>query len=252
MNVINEKNSKYIIGVIWCLFFIFLLMQYHQVYLYYDDFGYCSLSYGYDAGIDGTDMNVKSMIDFLVQSYSHINGRIFTNLMLVVAAGLGNLTFMRIFLPISILMIYVLIYKMIITKDVNVKNRIILTIFLCFSYGMFGMNVCKEGFYWFAAAFGYVVPVAFFLYFVRLYRGTTCKWALPILAFILCISSEQMIVMTVVYIFINIILDIYSKIKIKKIYLITFFVAIASAAIMVGSPASRSRMTSEKIGRAHV
>ena len=43
----NEKrNSKIISGILVAGMLLFLLIQYQLVFLYYDDYGYQSLSYG--------------------------------------------------------------------------------------------------------------------------------------------------------------------------------------------------------------
>ena len=94
---------------IFGIFFIYLLAQYQLVYLYFDDFGYCSLSYGYDAGIMGNNITFKSMLDWLIHSYSSVNGRIFTNLIYAVTAWIGGIELMRIFFPTCITGIFYLI-----------------------------------------------------------------------------------------------------------------------------------------------
>lgn len=241
--LLYKNVDKCMITIIWILFFIFLTAQYQLIYLYYDDFGYFSLSYGYNAGIYGTDMSLMKVIEYLLHSYLDVNGRVFTNFLLVVAAWIGGIAFMRILIPVCILLVYVLVYQFIVKRSDAIWKKVFITIFLCFSYGLFSISVCRYGLYWFAAAFGYVIPMLMFLYFCKMYRKKNTTF-IPGLAFLLCITSEQMIAMTVVYIIANMIKDLVEKKKIQAIYIITLLSAVISSLIMVGSPASRARMTS--------
>ena len=50
----NMRNEQTIIKIkniinigIWAAFFCFLILQYRKVFLYYDDYGYMSMSYGW-------------------------------------------------------------------------------------------------------------------------------------------------------------------------------------------------------------
>ena len=50
MTSIN-KSKYYISGIIlvFIVFYLFLLAQFSKVFIYYDDYGYLSLSYAYDS-----------------------------------------------------------------------------------------------------------------------------------------------------------------------------------------------------------
>ena len=245
MEMKREKitNIKYVIPILWFFFFLFLLIQYRYVYLYYDDFGYCSLSYGYNAEIDGTAMGLPDIFRYLFHSYFQVNGRIFTNFLLVVAAWSGGLEAMRIILPLCILAVYWMIYQLIKRPEMKSGTKIVITIYLCFSYGTFSLSVCRYGLYWFAAAFGYVVPMLLFLLFCNIYRNG--GKILPVIAFILCISSEQIVAMVIMYIMVNNILLFLSTKNLDTIYIITTLSAIVSSLLMISSPASQGRMISE-------
>lgn len=225
-----------------------LFIQYQYVYLYYDDFGYCSLSYGYNAGIEGSNMSLFNVIDYVFNSYFYVNGRIFTNLCLTLSAWLGGLDAMRLIMPTCCLLIYSFIYKFI-CNDLKSRagssgsqyNKVIVALYLCFSHGLFTINVCNYGLYWFAAAYGYVIPFLLFLFWAAEDRYK--KWYSPILTFFLCISSEQAIAMTLVFIFYQIIIKLLFKVKINKSLFLSLFTACLGTLLMLLSPASRSRLT---------
>lgn len=235
---LNWNNMRIII---WGIFLIFLFYQYQLVYLYYDDFGYCSLSYGYNVDVVGTEFSIGDIGDYIMNSYFEVNGRIFTNLLIVICAWLGGLKFMRIIIPICLLGIYLLMYKYFLEKNnMNEVKKTYLMISMIFSYGLFNINICNYGLYWFVAAFGYIVPMLLFLYFIMNYRKSYVQ--IPCIALLLCISSEQMVAMVVSFILSNLVYDYFLKVKISKVHIISLLLAFFGTMIMIGSPASRGRL----------
>ena len=249
MKSLKVKGIKSIvtIALLACLAAI-LFIQYQYVYLYYDDFGYCSLSYGYNAGIEGSNMSLFNVIDFVFNSYFYVNGRIFTNLCFTLSAWLGGLDAMRLIMPACCFFIYLFIYKFI-CNDLKPRvgssgsqyNNVIVALYLCFSHGLFTISICNYGLYWFAAAYGYVIPFLLFLFWATEDRYK--KWYSPILTFFLCISSEQAIAITLVFIFYQIIIMLLFRVKINKLLFLSLFTACLGTLLMLLSPASRSRLS---------
>lgn len=234
------KKNK-IFFIIWGIFLLFLLAQYHLVYLYYDDFGFFSLTYGYDAEISGTKMNWNAIWDYIIHSYTLVSGRISVILAYTLLGWLGGLNTVRILLPITILLIFLHIYLIIVDQKSNNKIQYFSLIFLCFSYGLFGIQICNTGLYWFAATYVYVIPVVFFLIFDRLYQYN--KTSAPIVSFFLCLFSELMVSMSLSYIILNIGNNILRKENVGKNRWLSLFTSIAAMFIMLMSPASRGRMS---------
>lgn len=232
----NRLGHIYVFGT----FFIFLLMQYQHVYLYYDDFGYCSLSYGYDAGIVGNDITIKSLLVWLIHSYSAVNGRIFTNFIFILTAWIGDVHLMRIFIPTCIVGILYLIYSDTLSKLKNEMQRTIGTILLVLSYGIFDIEICKDGLYWFAAAFGYVVPMLLFFLFLKIEKNKILKYFLTIL---LCLTCEQMVAMMFFYLVSNIIIFMGETKAVNRSYIKMLFLTLLGGMLMILSPASRNRLT---------
>lgn len=234
----KKIQNKY--HIIFLVFFLYLLAQYHLVYLYFDDFGYCSLSYGYNADITGNVITLSGLTTWLIHSYFLVNGRVFTNLVFAFTAWLGDVHLMRILFPICITSIYYLIYFETFYKLESEYFKIIGAIILVLSYGIFDIRVCKDGLYWFAAAFGYVVPVLFFSFFIKLNRKNSI-FQYPII-FLICLSCEQMVAMTFSFLITNIITSFLEKKQINKKNIIALTISVLGGAIMVLSPASRNRI----------
>ena len=232
---VRDKHS-----IVFLIFLIYLLAQYHLVYLYYDDFGYCSLSYGYNAGIIGNAITPSGLITWLFHSYFEVNGRIFTNLAFVLVAWLGDVNLMRIFFPLCITGIYWFIYFETFSRLESGCNKLIGAAILVLSYGLFDIRVCKDGLYWFAAAFGYIVPVLLFLLFIKINRTNSVFQYLII--FLICLSCEQMVAMTFSFLGTKTILSLLEKRKLDRKDVIGFMISIVGGMVMILSPASRNRI----------
>ena len=238
----SKQRIKTILNIgIWATFLGFLFLQYHKVFLYYDDYGYMSMTYGWPPQ-SGISNKLFYSLSYLYHSYFDVNGRIFTNLLLIVSANLGGLTFMRIVMPICIASIYYLIYKWIVPEN-DKREAWMVSLFLLLSYGLFPVSVVNCGFYWFAAAYGYVIPTMLFLWLVSIYRNEKYAKLRYLLVFVLCISSEQAIVMTVTWILSNMIYHYVKKHPINRADVFLLAESFLSSAILIGSPASRSRLT---------
>lgn len=68
---INKKRTIFII------FFVFLLLPNHFIWLFHDDYGYASLSYlpAY-IGYMGMNSNIINIINFLIYHYKNWGGRV--------------------------------------------------------------------------------------------------------------------------------------------------------------------------------
>ena len=68
------KNKRIII--IFLAFFAFVMLQLHFVWLYYDDYGYVSLSYFGSSytGNTGMNTNLEDIISFLKYHYNNWGG----------------------------------------------------------------------------------------------------------------------------------------------------------------------------------
>lgn len=94
----NRNKTMAIVGIMIAVMFLFLLLQYQMIFLYYDDYGYQSLSYG-GALDDNIQPTLIKSILYTLKSYQSVNGRVFTNFLLACSASLGGISTMRVMIP---------------------------------------------------------------------------------------------------------------------------------------------------------
>ena len=236
----NRSRTKATVGIMIAIMFLFLLMQYQLVFLYYDDYGYQSLTYAVDLGDDIQPTLIKS-IRYTIKSYQTVNGRIFTNFLLACSASLGGIKTMRVVMPIVLMAIYMLIINL--HKSASDLRLIEITIATLMLHGVFTMQTAAYGLYWFAAAYGYVIPTMLFMLLVTIYKKN--GKCLPLLCIVLCLSSEQAVAMTLVWIVGNMIWDVTHRTKISYISVVCLVLSIVASMVLVLSPASQARMSSD-------
>ena len=113
----NMRNDQTIIKIktiinigIWAAFFCFLILQYSKVFLYYDDYGYMSMTYGWAPADWVFGNRLLYIFRYMYHSYFQVNGRLYTNFLMILSANLGGLSFMRLAMPVGILLTYYLGY----------------------------------------------------------------------------------------------------------------------------------------------
>lgn len=69
MKEYKAKNGNGVgisVGLVFLMFYIYLLMQFSKVFIYYDDYGYLSLSYGYNVlELTGSDYNLFQALEYI-------------------------------------------------------------------------------------------------------------------------------------------------------------------------------------------
>ena len=66
-----RKEAKIGVLLVFAVFLWYLLAQYSSVYIYYDDYGYLSLSYGYRVqGVTGLGYTPAQMLEFVQGHYA--------------------------------------------------------------------------------------------------------------------------------------------------------------------------------------
>ncbi|MDO4266847.1 MAG: DUF6056 family protein [Eubacteriales bacterium] len=195
-------------ALILAVFYAFLLAQYSRVFIYYDDYGYLSLSYGHTvSAVAGTDFNLAQLWEFTWNHYfSGSSGRLLYMLFFQLLYMAGGLTWVQVFM--ATVMEAVLVLSFIVTvRQLRLDGRrelltgirpALLAAFLCVCYGMIGIMVQRLGSYWYAASFLYVVPAvayfAFMLVYIRSLDGACkkgCRAASVCLALVASFSQEQ-------------------------------------------------------------
>ena len=235
------------------MFFAFLLIQYSKVFIYYDDFGYLSLSYGNGVmmpDVHGSEFNLKQLAEFMRQHYLYVNGRILYAALFPLLYMVGGLTLVRFLMSASVNMALILTYR-IVMKYTTLKGwkPFILAVYICLLYGTIEIFVQRHSTYWFAASFLYVVPVTTFLALATSYYGTieeivsvNKKAICLILAYLASFSQEQWLVASISYIVMIIIFKIYKHYRISSFDFGMLVAAVAGALPILTSPAVKSRM----------
>lgn len=190
--------------IIWLLFFIYLLVQHWQVWMYIDDFGYASLSYAVNAGTRGNEYSILDIIRYCYMHYMTWGGRVLYYGIAILCYHFIGLKGIRIVQSVIIFLIFVYIYRMI--PDENKKEHpVAVSVILCSMYGCFQVSHVCEGLYWFSASSGYVWPILVIL--AAAYKLSRMKredswrtWGLHgLLWFMASFSSEQCAVAAVVF-----------------------------------------------------
>ena len=105
--------EKYGVGIIFLIFFLIVLIQHQFMYIYHDDYGYASLSYAYNVeNVEGHDVNLEQIVEFLKGHYEVWGGRILTFFYEIILLTNG-LWLYRLVQSIVITLIFFLIYKIV-------------------------------------------------------------------------------------------------------------------------------------------
>ncbi|MDR1293948.1 MAG: DUF6056 family protein [Bifidobacteriaceae bacterium] len=132
------------------LLFAYLLVQYRYVYLYMDDYGYASLSYGFfQPDVEGTHFTIGQLLDYQLEHYRLVNGRNFIVHLLL----LPHLWLTRVVMAGAIPVIYYLLLR--VMRAPSFASAAL----MCLSYSLFPLHAYRNGFYWYSAGLTYVLPL---------------------------------------------------------------------------------------------
>lgn len=251
--LLNKKSC--LIIFIFLLFLIFLIYQHQGMFLYYDDYGYASLSYVYNVEhAKGLNYNFGDIMQFAKGHYDWWGGRmLFLTLEIIIMRYLGLQGF-RIIQSIIILGIAVLTY-LILKRIFKLKEGSIkLAILSIISYGVIEIAVFRSGIFWMSASVLYVFPLAFCLLFVYSYmkykeginfRNKLTKYAYIILMgisiFAGTFSQEQISIATILIIAIFTTYNIVKNKKVSKLDILMCLIALAGFAILMLAPGNGVR-----------
>ncbi len=238
-------NNKKKTILIFLIFLILLLAQIHFVWIYYDDYGYASLSYLYNyPGNKGMNTNIADVISFLIYHYNTWGGRVLWFFVEIVLLKIGISAY-RIAQSCITLGIFYLIYK-IISKTKKIENyKIALTTVIMF--GLIEIMVLRDGFYWFTASVLYLFPILPILLYIYLtYKDEKRKPLINILCifliFISAWSQEQVGMFIVAYVGLQFLYKLFIKKKVDKWDVIFLLTALLGYGILMLSPGTRIRV----------
>lgn len=238
-------KNKYKILIIFSVFAVFLLYQIHYVGLYYDDYGYASLSYlKGTAWQKGLEAGFTDVIQFLLYHYNNWGGRILWFLLEIVLLKMG-LSVYKVVQVLFVTSIYYLIYK-IISKITKIDNwKLALVSVLCF--GLIDLMVLRESYYWFTASVLYVLPFLPILLVIYLTidkkRTVFINMICIILAIIGAWSQEQVSIFFVSYLGMITLYRLFVKKEKCNWDILITIASVIGFTILMLAPGSRERMT---------
>lgn len=273
-----KRYMKYAYLAVFAAFYVFLLMQFGNVFIYYDDYGYLSLSYGTHIHVAGSEYSFSELLAFMKGHYFNSNGRLLYMFLYCFVHMLGGIRGVQVFMATAVLAVVMLLFfivkqmlegrleaaeeeKRSCREEDEVYGTLepvalaALAAFLCLLYGTLGIMVQRMGTYWYAASFIYVVPAITFLVFALYFYRTVFlpKGEKPVvLRMCLCIvlgflaawSQEQWFVTTVSFVMICLGIKLWRDRRLELYEILTFLVCGAGGLIIIFSPAVSSRMNS--------
>ena len=222
----------------------YLLMQFSEVMVYFDDYSYYCLNYGSDVRNIGHGFTLGELLPFLKSHYVLANGRIIGFTLWLGLYAIGGLTLVQISAAVFTLLVLWSIYRYL---DVQ-ENKWLAAILVCCMYGLFAVNQIRHGIYWFAAFFQYVAPVSCVFFFIRLYfrhrEEPNTNWkaalAMAVFAFLAACSQEQLAVTVCFMLVLLLIFELWQH-SFRKEQLLYLVCGVAGLLVLVLSPAAQNR-----------
>jgi hypothetical protein len=274
-----KRYMKYAYLAVFAAFYVFLLMQFGNVFIYYDDYGYLSLSYGTNIDVAGAEYSLSELLAFMRGHYFNSNGRLLYMFLYCFVHMLVGIRGVQVFMATAVLAVALLLFfiarRMLAGRLEAAKTeesgaeetdgefqgqlgpigQAALAAFVCLLYGTLGIMVQRMGTYWYAASFIYVVPAVTFLVFaVYFYRtvflssgekpGIFRMCLCAVLGFLAAWSQEQWFVTTVSFVVICLGVKLWRDRRLEIYEILTFLVCAAGGLIIILSPAVSARMNS--------
>mgnify|MGYP000246580453 FL=1 len=105
-----KRCPKYAYIAVFAVFYLFLLMQFGKVFIYYDDYGYLSLSYGTNIPVAGSDYGFSDLLAFIKGHYVNSNGRLLYMFLYCFVHMIGGIRGVQVFMATAVLAVLVMIF----------------------------------------------------------------------------------------------------------------------------------------------
>lgn len=242
----KKQNKKaFAVVFIFLLYGILIYLQNMQIYLYFDDYGYASLSYAVDAGVTGTSYNLGDILCYLGQHYMVWGGRIgpfFVEILLIK----GGLWLIRLVQTLVTVIVAFYSYKIACVYQKK-KEAPLLAGLLCCLYFLIPQVILKNGIYWYTASVLYFWPLALILpaiyLFIREKRRKSNTLLISVLFFLSGFTYEQMGLIPIVFVCVHMMIQLIQKQKVfTKINLVPLLCGIAGYALLMFAPGNMMRL----------
>ncbi len=200
----KKESSNRKIVFLFGIFFVFLFIQHQFVYMYFDDYGYASLSYGYTENHAGMNYSILDFVKFIWWHYFEWGGRVLYYSLGILSMKAG-LWCVRLVQTVFILGITIFSYFLIRSKEEQ-KNDWFKAFIIVVLYACIGLTTFNEGIFWFSASMGYVwalCPLLAAVYCQQRFHEEGVKkyfWISGTLFFVAGFSYEQIAFLTAVYV----------------------------------------------------
>ena len=153
---------------VFAAFFVIMLIQFKNVGIYYDDYGYYSLSYCVKTPHVGHDYTFSQLSSFMREHYSIVNGRFIQFFLWLSLFKIGGLGLVRFAAACTVTAIMYLLYSL--TGDEESKfPGMLRALIVCGAWFCIPLEIHRHGTYWFVAFFLYYLPLITIVVFSKLY-----------------------------------------------------------------------------------
>ncbi|WP_317913309.1 DUF6056 family protein [Carnobacterium maltaromaticum] len=246
------KENKKIIYSIFFMFLIYLIAQHSFIYMYFDDFGHASLSYGGSIeGVKGHSFTISQLFEWGEWYYFKWGGRIVYYLLFLLPLLAINIHLFMFIQSLIIFGIVIYMYKICLyftKKDSSVVSIVSLIIL----YGLIPIDIMKDTVYWASASVCYIwsfLPLLMTIYYLMIFCDRNYKIRLRnyisilFLSFFAASSFEQSAAAMLIFLIAYPIYCLYNKIPIKvKLSLLAILSAGIGAAIQIFAPGNKIRV----------
>lgn len=216
----SHNIKKYLpVAVVFAVFYLAMLLQFWNTWMYYDDYGYYSLNYGSLIPHSGDHYSVGELLSYLGRHYSGANGRLFYFFWWLMVYKIGGLTAVRLAAPGLLTLLLFLIYKIASLNEPIIYRKVVYAAGVCLSFGLISQAIHQHGTYWHVAFYLYYPPVIMLAAFCLLWekneksRSPYRTIGLSLLSFAVGWSVENL---SAGFLVCLVILCVYKSIRAKK------------------------------------
>lgn len=149
-----KKRYSALTYFIFFLTGIFLIMQFSQVMIYFDDYGYYSLNYGVLSSHRGSEYTFVELFRFLKAHYILVNGRVLYFGIWLIVYKLFGIVGVQLCAGLTVWTILYLFWALVKRhRRLVAMDSTIAAMIVCSLYWLVSITVHQYGTYWFAAFF---------------------------------------------------------------------------------------------------
>ena len=242
-------SNKRRIAIGCCILFALLIwIQHSYVFMYFDDYGYASLSYGWTENSHGMDFSLKDILSYLKWHYMNWGGRILYFFFEIVVFKIGGLKLMQQVQALIIILIGCVAGK-IVSQITGADKSQCMALSLGL-YGTFNLLTVNDAVYWYSASVIYVWPLlplfGAIYYFLRWERNTKIAKVFSLfLFFSAAFSQEQIAVLTVIFVILYSILRYFETKHISKHSIAILISVLSGATLTILAPGNFVRASEQ-------